>query len=385
MFQAIFIFALILWIQAGLLRVREKYADWYAASHGARQVLADSFSVAQDQSPRESMVKRMFKFHPSFQERLEAVQNPSSLFRFPLMIAFIVGVLFALGLGGLVLMSFILSLILLDLNTLLIAGTAYSDTILDNIVGRLFLDPVMYIGFIAGLVGPLLLLLGTLSGILGIEGQREAVFDLLHGKPKLTRYLRVFVIALLVSLGIEIGLFLTPTPILSPIILFSDIVGPVEGSPEVGVLWTFLLSTMMIGGCLSLARFSTLRILAMHNGQKPPRLTSRLINLVLTILIWVFYLAIFIARNIWIFRYGGPIFFNVTIFIIVTVIGIGLLVASFAVIWAVDLLLRRKKSVNCPHCQKVTPNSRTMNRSCLHCGRDLAAWLFLPTEELDSG
>jgi hypothetical protein len=90
-------------LHAGLLRVREFYADWRVAAWGMDahiQRLIESKATQQDAQPQSRL------FHPSLKQRLAVLQNPAGLFHVPPDLALTVGFLLGFVVSGLDTLAF---------------------------------------------------------------------------------------------------------------------------------------------------------------------------------------------------------------------------------------------------------------------------------------
>ncbi len=370
--------AIVATIRGSLLRVREVYADWRVALWGAEAPLADllrrNASVA-----KAGRWGRLWRLHPTTQERLAFLQSPDQLFRVTPELPFFVGVLLPYALVGAVLLWLILFMMLL-------AGTAIGIQLLvEYLANPLFLVNLIY--FLMGassLATALAIGFGVaylVAGALGVEVQRETVADMLRGRRGWTAYLGLWRPAGLVAFGFQMGILLTPFSILG---LLPDLIGSPLG---LSVLLMILLLTVGLA-CLTwlwlvYARFFARRTLGAHIGALAPQRARRLLTLVASGLLWVLYLPVILGD--WIIMDvvnqatgQGPTVVTQLLGILFTavVIALFLYVATFGATWLLIQVCRLVGRPRCPTCSQVTRQPYVVGQLCKHCGGDLAAWLF---------
>jgi len=184
------------WIWAELIRVREFYADWRVATWGFLESLRQRLRLTSSYSPpwRSSRLSRALRHHPSNERRLEVLEDPRELFRVTPELAFLSGFLLALVFGQL--------------------APLVDDFVF---VAMIFVGPLfLFLGPFAFLFPLALAVLATsmiahwITGALGVQVQRETVADLAENVGGGRGYLRLGKAALLLALGLETGLLLTP-------------------------------------------------------------------------------------------------------------------------------------------------------------------------------
>ncbi len=251
------------WTWAGLLRVREFYADWRAVSWGRGEALRGRLRLRPSHRPwwqRWGAARRGLARHPRLERALEALRDygayhhPSPSRR--LAILDDAGPLFRVSPDLAFLTGLLVTTVLAN------AGAMFSDvvqiarssmTVLFFLLGPLALLALLGIALVA--LGALTFLL---TSTLGVQVQREAVADLATGSQGDWGYLRQGRTALLFALGLEAGLLATPA---------SFLLAPV--SPLYVLAWLAgftLLTWMWLVYCRAMARFA----LGSAGGSLPP-------------------------------------------------------------------------------------------------------------------
>ena len=398
--QVLATLAVVAAIRASLLRAREVYADWRAASWGAEEPLSAILlqsSVGSHQFPwcgngifsRQSPVFRLpsavwsllsavFRLHPAPAERLADLQNPLRLFFASPGLAFVVGLLLAFTFGGLFSLSFGLLLAVLS-GPLALASALESITAANP--GSPFAQPVM---LLSRLVLLAILPLGTafvsvsilgmaylIAGSVGLQVQREAVAELVQDRPGFGGYLRLWLLAGLIALGTEAGFLLAP---------FAQFAPRNWGSAALILPW-LLAGLILTGLSLVYARFFARRLLGSHAGASPPHSKLRLLTAALTGLLGLFYLPLLSARLfISSVRPGGPgptdrAFLGG--FLLITLLMVFIVFPLICgLTWMLIRVWQSLRPPRCPACRRVSRQPVAAGHRCEHCGQDLAPWLF---------
>ena len=266
-------------IRAGLLRIRETYADWRTALWGAAAGLGQILQpVANQEHPQRFSLWRL---HPTARERLAALQHPEALFQIKLDLPFVVGWLLAFVVGGLFILVIPLTLsvgggLMTLVGSLTGAADAYNSTSLAFVAYGLMLFTVL--ASLLALVVPLFSLGYLVAGTVGLQVQRQAVADLAAGRQGIGSYIRLLAPAALLALGFELGFSLAPLAVLSPA---GVIIGQTGNNLPILLLLIPLLGTtiILIWLCLIYVRFFARRIFGRHLGASPPQLKRFLLTL----------------------------------------------------------------------------------------------------------
>ncbi len=364
--------AIVAAIRAGLLRVREVYADWRAALWGAEAPLAGILRQSTREEKSEERI-RLWRLHPTARERLAALRTPSILFRVTPDLPFIAGLLLGILMSGL--FSFELPAALGMLAG--IQGLVASLALQAQANGSMFL---IRLAFVADAIGTAVLVISVLASVLGsgylvagtvgLQVQREAVADLSSRRCGFSWYLRLLVPSALIALGIEVGFLIVPLALLSPVGLAMGetldnplkLLLPIPWMVAVaGSTWLGLIYTRYFAG----------RLFGAHVGASPPKWKRRLLTLALSGLLLIGYLPLLAARILILYSPGE----DLTPFMIALLAGPLLNLIAFGgtrlTIWAIRFVWRSQ----CPTCREVTP-SIAVGRACERCGHELTPWLL---------
>jgi Zn-dependent protease with chaperone function len=363
-------------IRASLLRAREVYADWRAASWGAATSLVDI--LRGNASAKDKTARRGFwwRLHPTPQERLDALQKPDGLFRVTSELPFFVGVLLCYVLKGATFLGLTSAIIL-------VAGAGAGTMMLFQslqespfwplfLIGALAVPAILVMAFALCLAAVYLVV-----GSLGLEMEREAVADMVAGRQGWIPYLKLWKPAALAAIGFQVGSLLTPyglLPLLPGLINFQGLI----------VIFMTLFFTVSVA-CLTwlwliYARFFARRILGSHVGRASPQHSRRLLTLALSGLLLALYLPavigpwtiLMVATN------------NTTMliplssaFLIAVIIALCLFLVIFGVTWLFVQAYRFIRRPHCPTCGQATRQRYAVGQACESCGQNLAPWLFM--------
>ena len=371
-----FMVAIITVIWAGLLRVREFYADWQAATMGAGQALA---TLIKQMTPtvRQKFWTKPWRFHPSSQERLAVLTQPDRLFRVALEMPFLVGILLAFVLTG-------APLILLQIATGVGSGVTLVQTALMSLTGNLQGFPALVVILVGGLiiVGSVLVVLFVcgflVAGTLGLQVQREAVAEISLGRRLgIAGFLRLGLLASLVALGIELGSLITPIPLFSPLGAYwgGAATNPLLLLPWV-VLWLLVVTGLFWLGFLFVHMFGA-RLLGSHVGASPPRWKYRLLTAIFSGWLGVAYLPLLSGRLAIVYAQSlgtDEMMLLITITLVGLISTLFLYAAMFALTWVLGQIIRPSR---CPGCNKSVHFKTAVAERCEHCGEHLASWLLV--------
>lgn len=365
-------------IRGSLLRVREIYADWRAALWGVEAPLFDILrrNTSVDNTGRWA---RLWRLHPTAQERLAALQDPERLFHVTTELPFFVSVLLAYGLLA-VALSLEFGLVVSDASTIgqLQLFRQFYSTANFPILSLTF---ELNLFATSAAVASAAVLIGGFSlyfvaGALGLEVQREAVADLIAGHRGLSTYLGLWKPAALVAVGFETGILLTPYS-------FVAYLPKLINSRGLIVLGMVLLVTAILA-CLSwlwlvYIRFFARRILGSHASALPPHRARRLLTLASSGLLLVLALPAVIGQYV----IMAVTLDNTTMqgllsgfFFTAVAIAPFLYSVIFGATWLLVQAYRWVRRPRCPACRQVTRQRYAAGQVCEHCGRDLAPWLL---------
>ncbi len=363
--------ALIRAIFAGLLRIREKYADWRASEWRAHRQLK---GILEDRlsSDKASPLKMIWRRHPTHRDRLKAITNPASLFRLSWDLPLTVGALSGLLLGGL----FVLTVQAASLTSALVEVGSISAALLDFLgafgFGAQLVDVGIWLIYVV-LGIPFMLVAATLAATVALEVHRETLAKLVRTGGSALDYIDLARPALLLTVGLEIGYLITPPPLFSPLLNLLRSSRLDLSAYLLLTLGTFLLAWLT----LAVIRFAGSRVFGTHTGPSPPTLKRRLLTVAFAVVYWGFLLQIHIQRAT-ILNLGPSapaIFADLARWGLFGSLGALLVVSTAA--WIYSRWEQRGGKATCPHCEATIEKGNLLALRCSHCSSYLAAWLFV--------
>lgn len=333
-------------IRASVLRARETEADWRAANWGAEQALVRMFQRSAAtrfaQAGFRARFASLLTMHPTAQMRLDALLAPEQRFRMKLEIPLFVG----------------------WLTTTILSGAAQLIPELPSAYGAVLLLALVALLISVGL---------TVIGTLGLEILREAVFDVYTGDRRHARYVWLLVPALLLVLGLYIGL-LTSTwglPALTNATVGLSLAPNVLGQclQAVAIMWSWLAGLRLFGG----------RLLGAHAGDAPPVAQRRLLMVGFGGFYALFLLWFLVGLVAF---FGAATMANDAAILNQVVQGAAFVVAFITVIgvpsgWVLTAVWRRLWPPRCPHCHVIARQSHVLGAQCDACHAELAPWLLI--------
>ncbi|NDJ36170.1 MAG: hypothetical protein GYB64_16055, partial [Chloroflexi bacterium] len=313
--------------------------------------------------------------------RLETLREPARLFHLRLDVPLIAGIMPATMISVVAQFAALISLALSGITLIPVLVlvdslvTQSPETVLRLLNITLGAQLVMLL-----VVGGLpVIALGTLvAGTLGLQVERDAIAGLALGQGRgIIPYIRLLVPSAVFTLGVLIGLALTPIGLFMPLSLLigSDVgLGSLVRILLETAVW-FTAITALMWGWLCVTRFSAHRVLGTHVGEKPPRLKRQVLNLWLGLVMGGALLAAAVAQVL-IYRdvaglvnsLGPPLS------------AVGLVAAMYVItvigVWAltrVGLLLRRR----CPTCGERVRTPIAVGATCDSCDSKLAPWAYI--------
>jgi hypothetical protein len=377
--QSIGLVVIMAWIWASILRIRENYADWRAALLGSKSSLVMILTEAGQANQKKNFGIR---FHPSRAERLSILDNPRQLFEMDFGLPFVVGLLTALILNGIIP---ILLLLLIAIGPAANIFPSWFILFARDHPGawmpllKLVIDLCLIAIWVAGILLfflPFALITHLYSATLGMQTQRQAMSDLVEHKLGVIPYLSLFLRSGMVSIGLIVGVVATP---------FSFFV---IDSLQSGSLILFLLLAFSVFVWLALAciRFFSQQILATHLKSTQPVGKQRLVSF----LSYLFFLGavlpfLFLLLFVLLFVKGaGENHWNVVIAFVVVFAAAFLVlvgqVGAFAIQRLILFVYRSFRPVKCPVCGKPIAQYGIVGKECPACQANLGAWVF--TEQL---
>jgi hypothetical protein len=301
---------------------------------------------------------------------MDSLSHPEKLFRVGWDLPFVLGTVMAFFIGGMVV-------------TVLVLGPAFNamvqivsiSLLLDDFGGGKFLAGSLLtlspLALMMILLIPFIGLSYIIAGTLGLQIQRDAVADLAASHSQYFSYLRLWLPATLMTLGLEFGFMITPIAALSPILEFTGTLA----IDAVLMLALMMGTTFLTWLGLCYARFCAQCVLGSHIGVSPPTLKRRLLTLAFVILLWIFYIPLIFGRQIILLGSDESGFF-LRIVIISLIVGGGFYIIVFGVTWLLIRILRMVRPQRCPICHQIVDYDCWVGEKCLDCNYDLTAWLF---------
>ena len=254
-------------IRASLLRTRETYADWRAASWGAEQSLGEILQrSATTGRPTKAGLRAwgagLLTLHPTPQDRLSSLRAPERLFRAKPETALFVGWLTAtIILGAVEVYPWLLGI--------LSKAPAYLLTIVENAMSTasdiayrllLMLGWLSLVVVVILALAPLIAVCVMVMGSLGLEVLREAVRDLQLDRHGFRGYVRLLMPSVLLVLGLYLGTMTSPDAYMfsaGPTVLRLSLIQlPIASA----FVWICLAGLRLFGG----------RLLGSQAGPTPP-------------------------------------------------------------------------------------------------------------------
>jgi Zn-dependent protease with chaperone function len=206
-------------IRADLLRIRELYADYRAMQWGAEASLS---RILRQEALKERVKgwRKVWRLHPTAKERLLSLEEPARLFSVTLSLPLVVGILLAWIVGGMLLP--LLTPASLAIGEALSGWSWVVAEEATNISNPLLFDLAMLLmsaATAAVIVFEFITALGLaylVSRTVGLQVLRESVADAAYARRGLGRYLRLWLPAALLLLGMELGFLIAPFAMLSP-------------------------------------------------------------------------------------------------------------------------------------------------------------------------
>jgi Zn-dependent protease with chaperone function len=360
-FQAGFAIGILAILRARLLRTREYYADWHASNWGASDGLRQILQELSEHEKAEHRT-RPLQFHPTAEMRLNVLDGNNELMRVSNIVVFLAGVLLGFMFVGAIIA--ILGTFELVMAPFLQFGAAATE-----VLPALFSLLIVTIGWLILIMVLVVPIAWLLSGVLGVQVQKQAAHDLADGQRGWKAYLRLAIPAFIFVFGIEAGLFGTP---------FSPLV---PQSFQAWLLETFVTFPVLFfsSWCyLSMTRFISLRLFASQIGTK--LLGSRTSYLKGISLLWLIF---FFVPG---FILSRPLFLaeNEIQQLLAIWCGLSIIFAPVLLIigWWLERILFERKKHKCPACRNPISGSLPVLQTCESCGTSLGEWLFkeLPDE-----
>lgn len=368
--------AVILLTRAGLLRVREFYADWRASQWGAEKPLLEILRA----SAAKEKNKRGLRFHPTAGARLRVLKDPTGLFRLTMDLPFVVGILLGFVVTGLY--AYLVKISGILLSVLMASVADLVETALTS--SNIFLVQLANLAWSAvGMVNNaffLILVLGLsylVAGTVGLQIQREGVATMVTSDKNYAWAVRLVGAAVLMTVGLEIGFLIVPPYTYSPLgAIIGGLVDPLLLLLVFPWLIVFFLFTLL---GLLYARFSARTVLGLHVGMSPPKWKGRLLTLVQSFALSALYFPLLVARVL--ILYPSDQIYTST-FLKSLIVGPLLYAGIFGATWMLMQVWRLVNPARCPSCRKVARPRYVIGQVCKHCGHELASWLFTASSPL---
>ena len=384
-----FMLAVVKIIWAGAVRVHEYYADWRVAYWGLKKPLIKTLNLGQKNPSKwwEKLGRDLWQNHPHKQQRQKMLEDPTGLFMVSFDLPFLTGLLLAIVLTG------------MTLPTMVYAFTVTQMTEITNwfLVDLAVLLPVplkdmdfTVILYTLRLIVPSLAILSVflipaylVSGILGVQIQRETVAELSLGSYGFMSYMRLWRPAGWLAVGFGLGLFIIPVGLYFPQTQLAWLVTPI-------LLIVFTILTWL---WLVYVRLFTRVTIGTQTGNSLPKWARFQVTVASILSLWFLYLPVFPAwvtvqlANITIpasFLPDGinSIEFFVYSFVMTTFMLLLLGLFCYILVAALSLSIKYicliiQKPRLCSHCQQIhTPQRIVIGQTCSICNENLTSWLY---------
>jgi len=360
-FQFGFAICIMALIWARLLQTREYYADWQAsvwgASEGLRHILQE---LLENEKPMSGF--HLIRFHPSAKMRLDILDGKGNLFSISKTTFFLAGVLLAFMLaGGFRMIGTTFELILKPLQGLIDTSTDYLSLFL-SFGASAFVFFIQICVFIVPIVW-------LLSGILGVQAQKQAVKDMIATQYGWGAYLKLGIPALFFVMGVEIGFLGAPFNLFIP--YDSNSAQWIkEWVMEIFIFVPVLFFS--IWWYLCMVRFVSMRVFASQVGDRLSKWRVHFLTWISNIWLLVFFAPGFLLSKLFL---GEDQFFQWFL------VWLGVLVVFSPVCmlanWLVAKALFENGFKKCSICETPTHKPDPALRTCEHCGSSLGKWWFV--------
>lgn len=376
-------------IWRGLLRSREFYADWRAASwdlgDGLEEILSQQANQKKQGIRWLRWWARIRSFHPSPTERLDVLKHPIKLFQIALDLPVLSGVILAITIFGLPAMAISLLTPILLLLEIGLSTVGPFILMFPPPLGRLlyfiliFILRVIPIALLS--IGTLLCIGYLITSTLGVQVQRETIADLAHGVHRFRSYGRLWLPAVLLTIGLQLGF----------------LVMPVGYSPPTSQ-WAIWLSLIWLIGFsfltwlwLAYIRALTQLTMGSHVGSSDPKRAKLLVNAFSSVSLALLYPPVFLLLiTIQFVERQLPTSvlpisnssLSPSMFIGITIIVLLLIALSYFFGAMLSLLslygwLHLRLTPNCPECGDPTQHQIVVGQKCASCSSPLSPWIYV--------
>lgn len=367
-----------------LLQIREFYADWRVASWGEEAALRQWLrTAAQHRTVRRTGWRWFMTFHPANAEREEVLADPLKLFRVTRQLPFFTGLLLAITIIGFPLLVgwlFIPLIGLVEIALTTWAASFFRSPDLANVT--LF----FVVNFVVKIAPLLLLILGVLLYIgylltttLGVQVQRETIADMANQVVRLRSYGRLAYPAFWLTVGVQIGLILTPVGYTLP-----------TRWPTIFLTIAWLIGFALLTWLwLAYLRALTQIILGSHVGRSDPRRGKALVTFLSSLSLAFLYPPAFLLllwawvgdRSVALPLVTGPDSSPVQ-FMAITVVMLVFLAIAYFLGAALSLIalygaLAFRSPASCPTCSEKISYKIVLGQRCPYCDEPLALWIYL--------
>ena len=374
--QIAIVIVLMFFTQRRIVRDREYYADWRASMFGAEEYLLKIFEQSNDRK------NRFWEFHPSLNSRLNVLRNPFLLFKVPMSLPLIIGVLMGVTLSFLFQLAFDVSQIILHL----IPMASIQIILTISIIFLLVFGVSLFV-----------------SSTLGLQVVREEIAQiaLTQKQHSIISLFKTGFIGLVFSIGTLIGFAITPSPSsqLSIISLWNQVQNfYIFFYGEEYRLWMlFILEIIWLFGFtiftwlwLNTSKDLWILFLSIHNGAAAPHKTVRRLIVLTAFLFSLFlvpslggkYMIAPIILLPWTATHLNSILgVALVLFVFPTLISLFLYIFTIATCWLINRCQTSKKSIHCPNCGQPTHDRSSLGKFCKHCKTNLTPWLLFKHAE----
>lgn len=374
-------------IWRSLLKIREFYADWRTVTWGQESALREWLTTSARWHAQKDTAwwRQLFSVHPSPQQREQALSEPIKLFRITWQLPFLTGFLLAITMAGFPFLLAQFSLpILGGIEVMLTdwAATLFRSPDPNNLFLFLAVNFILKIAPMILLVLVALFCIGyLLTTTLGVQVQRETVADMANKIVLLRSYGRLFPSAIWLSVGVQVGLLLTPVGY------------TLSGRwPTVALTLGWLLGFSLLTWLwLAYVRALTQIVLGAHVGPTDPKRKKRFVNVLSSLsLVFLYPPAFLLLAQAWIgdrvlpslsagsseLTAGQFMAMNLfMLFLLALVYFLGTIL-SLVILYGV---MAFRSPARCPSCGEMTEHKLVMGQDCPYCHQPLSLWIYVKT------
>lgn len=359
-------FGIIYMILKSLVRVREYYADWRAASVGAKEGLTELFNERMKYE-KDTPFYKFLGWHPTWNDRLRIIKNPSELFILRKDIPFFVGILIPISLNSFFTFAQIgYTLVGLFSGLSLLVTQNYLLNLISTLLSFIMMGVFCFTPFAISTY--------LISSSLGLQVQRNIVSSLALSSAKDFNFMDLIITSLLMTLGIIAGSMLIPYfSILTKLVDINLVDFATDKLPL--LILTFMIAFIANLLWLFYIKFFTPLVYRRYIKNKLPTLPYLIFTISSSLLLAILYLP------------GATFFFQIysqKIEVVNSLIKILLILTPvlylfYFAITGIVLWIYNRTITKCPFCNERLEEGNLLGRTCVNCHALLGEWIFIKT------